>query len=211
MTAPPTARVWVVDLDDPGAPAEASLRDEVSESDWSRAVSISTELGRRRWLLARFATRALVAAALGQPARGVEFVRTAEGKPEVRGGSPRFSVSHSAGLAVIAVSAYAAVGVDVERRRAGLREEAILARVVGARAVSRWAQSPEGERTGVFFDEWVRFEACVKCRGSTLAGSFGADVATGLWVSRVDVGPGYAAAVASADAAPLENVRFAWD
>lgn len=208
MTAPTPAGLWVVDLDDRAAPDGDDLARGLSDEDLARGAALATELARRRWLLTRYATRALLGAALGVAPGAVALERAASGKPFVAGG-PCFNVAHSGHRALVAVSAAGEVGVDVEHVRTGLREEAILARVVGAGAAARWSGAPEESRTALFFDEWVRFEAAVKCRGATLAGSFGADVAAGLVVERVDVGPGYAGAVAAEAAAPAA-ARYAW-
>jgi 4'-phosphopantetheinyl transferase len=203
------ADLWVVDLDDPAAPSGETLLAGVSSDEAGRAAAMATELAGRRWLRGRYATRAVLCAATGVGPRDVVFERTGAGKPFVDGG-PRFNVAHSGRLALVVVAARCEVGVDVEFVRPRLRERAILARVVGAAAERRWAGLAEDERTAAFFDEWVRFEAAVKCRGSTLAGSFGVDVAEGLTVARVDAGPGYAAAVALDGAGPPAPERFAW-
>lgn len=207
----PAARadLWVVDLDDAAAPSGEALLTGVIGAEAERAGSMATELAGRRWLRGRYATRAALCAAMGVAPRDVVFGRTEAGKPFVEGG-PRFNVAHSGRRALVVVAAQCEVGVDVEFVRPRLREAAILSRVVGEAAERRWASLPEDERTAAFFDEWVRFEAAVKCRGTTLAGSFGVDVAEGLTVARVDAGPGYAAAVALSAGAVPAPARFDW-
>lgn len=210
MSDPATrADLWVVDLDDPGAPSGEALVAGVSGAEAERAASMASELAGRRWLRGRFATRAVLCAAMGVGPLDVAFSRTGAGKPFVEGG-PRFNVAHSGRRALVVVAALCEVGVDVELVRPRLRERAILARVVGEAAERRWERLPEGERTAAFFDEWVRFEAAVKCRGATVAGSFGVDVAEDLTVALVDAGRGYAAAVALDGVPAPAPARFAW-
>ena len=81
----------------------------------------------------------------------------ARGKPYLPGG-PCFSLSHSASLAVLAVSS-APVGADVERV-GPLRREAVLARVLTAEE-RRWM----GEDEARFAFLWTRKEAALKWTG----------------------------------------------
>ncbi|HWJ42273.1 MAG TPA: hypothetical protein VNR67_02465, partial [Solirubrobacterales bacterium] len=100
-----------------------------------------------------------------------ELERGEHGKPRLR--EPRgieFSLSHSRGLAVVAVAARA-VGVDVE------------------------AIVPRRGRPAEFYEEWVRREATVKCLGVGLLSDL---PDRPVAVEGFDAGPGYAAAVALA-------------
>lgn len=200
--------VWIVDLDAISAPDLASLESAVATEEAHRAQAFTRERDGLRWLRARRATREILAEQRGVGPRGITFTLSAGGKPAIAGG-PHFNVAHSSAVALVAVGTRE-VGVDVERVRTGLREEQILGRVLGDAAVGRWTRTAPDSRTGVFFDEWVRFEAAVKCRGATIAASFGANVAEGLRVSTVDVGPDYAAAVATAGGAAPTTRRFDW-
>jgi 4'-phosphopantetheinyl transferase len=118
------------------------------------------------------------------------------GKPELDGGGPpRFNLSHSGGLALVAVSAEREVGVDVERivpRRDFL---ALAARALGPEAVAALEATEGEERAGAFYDLWVRHEARLKCGGSGLAGP---EPQGPVAVSGLTVGDGYAAALAVA-------------
>ena len=81
-----------------------------------------------------------------------------------------FNVSHSAGVALIAVAHERAIGVDVER----LREiEALeIARRFFSQAEIDAVQSVSGaERQRVFFSCWTRKESVLKACGAGLAAS----------------------------------------
>jgi phosphopantetheinyl transferase len=79
----------------------------------------------------------------------------------------RFNLSHSAGLALIAITTMREVGIDVERTRP--------------------------ERPDAYYRDWVRREAVAKCSGSGLGGPLPDEA---LWVSDLDPGPGWTAALA---------------
>ena len=148
----------------------------------------------------REAARAALGGLLGDylgTAEPPALATDAEGKPRLAAepGRLSFNLSHSDDLALVAVAPGAVpVGVDVERLK-GRRDLARLA--------ARWlppedagaiaAAGAGAEREVAFYAAWTRHEARVKCTGVGLAGPApGPEVrAYGL-----EVGPGYAAAVA---------------
>ena len=79
-----------------------------------------------------------------------------------------FNLSHSHGLAVIAVGAGREVGIDVELLRPEFAGEDIAKRYFSAREVRELAQLPVGSRTEGFFRCWTRKEAYIKARGEGL-------------------------------------------
>ncbi len=117
------------------------------------------------------------------------------GKPPVDG--LEASLAHSGHRVVLAWRERGAVGVDVEQVRPEVAPE--LADQVFA----------PGEGRTDLFGTWARKEAVLKLRGVGLA-----EPMTGLraddprhHVSVLDLGAGYAAAVAAHDAAPVRLVR----
>ena len=64
---------------------------------------------------ARRALRELLGAYLDAPPEAIALVAGPLGKPELADAALRFNLSHSAGLALVAVARDRAVGVDVER------------------------------------------------------------------------------------------------
>ncbi|MDR0916909.1 MAG: 4'-phosphopantetheinyl transferase superfamily protein [Oscillospiraceae bacterium] len=77
-----------------------------------------------------------------------------------------FNLSHTAGLAVCAVSATCDVGADVERvRRTNIK---VAERYFGADERRRIELLPQSERDGAFFELWTRYEAAFKCGGSSM-------------------------------------------
>jgi 4'-phosphopantetheinyl transferase len=126
------------------------------------------------------------------------------GKPylaEPAGHDLRFNLSHTRGLAVIALAPGREVGVDVEAVRPGRRAQAIADRwFTDAEADAiRSAEDPDA----VFFRLWARKEAYLKATAEGFRGGLGSFEALtpelpGWEFHDVDAGPGYAAALALA-------------
>jgi 4'-phosphopantetheinyl transferase len=177
--------VWRADLGDPG-PREV------------RAA------GRRvlRLVLARY-----LEDSAGTPE--VELVTGVNGKPALAGPRPplRFNLSHSDGMALVAVAGEREVGVDVERADPG-RDVVRLAEVgLDAEAAAAVRSAPPGARAAAFYAAWVRREAVVKCFGVGL----GATVPSRpVSVTELDAPDGYAAALAVDCPAALPVRQFAW-
>src|SRR5262249_55611337 len=111
--------------------------------------------------------------ALGQylqiEAGEVRFRITAEGKPELLGNyDVRFNLSHSEGVAVLAVTRNRLVGIDVERIRQDVEEFELADRFFAA-SESEWFRShPASEHIPAFFTCWTAKEAYLKARGEGL-------------------------------------------
>jgi hypothetical protein len=105
-----------------------------------------------------------------------------------------FNLSHSGGLALVAIAPRGIeVGVDVERLRPRRDLVRLAARWLPAVDADAVAGAAEAERERVFYAAWTRHEARVKCSGEGLDGPApGAEVVA--WELPID--EGYAAAVA---------------
>lgn len=117
------------------------------------------------------------------------------GKPRLRRRHGlEFSLSHSEGLALVAV-AKRPVGVDVEaiRPRRGLR--ALAERALPAADVAAFAAAPAAEQPAIFYGAWVRLEARLKCLGTGLGEPVGS---TAIAARNLELASEYAAAVAIA-------------
>jgi 4'-phosphopantetheinyl transferase len=193
--------IWRAALDEEGWPDSRQLPLE----ERHRAEAFLRREAGRRWVAARWALRQTLARYTGRPATEIELEVADEGKPRLRDGSAglEFSLTHSAGLALVAVTERRQVGIDVEmiaprENVVALAERALL--VEDAAAVS--SASPS-QQLDAFYTAWVRHEARVKCLG----GGLGAPAsAAEVSVEPIDVGPGYAAAVAVAgsEVGPLD-------
>jgi 4'-phosphopantetheinyl transferase len=193
--------IWRAALDEDGWPGAEELPPEERQ----RAEGFLRNGAARRWVAARWALRRTLAAYLDRPAGEIALVADERGKPQLRdesGGGLQFNLSHSGGLALIAVTGRRAVGVDVEaiaprQNLADLAERSLPAE----EAATVRAAGPD-RQLDAFYAAWVRHEAQLKCLGTGL-GSSGPPA--GAATAAVDVCPGYAAAVAvlGSDIGPL--------
>jgi len=167
-----------------------------------RAGRMRDERRRGQFLSSRAWLRVILGRYLGVDAESVRFTSTDRGKPSiVEGGDLCFSLSRSAGVALIAVTAGRTVGVDIERVR-GLDHDGLAGRFFSPAETASLRRMPEADRREAFFGLWVRKEAVVKASGAGIGDGLdhfdvrGTRVA-GRWsVATLDAGPGFAAAVA---------------
>ncbi len=103
------------------------------------------------------------------------------GKPRLRhADAPSFNLSHTRGLALVALSAGCAVGIDVERLRPLTDADALAQRfLTPSEAFAVSAVTPAG-RDAAFLQTWTRKEAVLKASGHGLA----------IDTRHIEVGPG---------------------
>lgn len=157
--------LWWLALDLSAARLTA-LAATLSSDERSRAAAFAFEGNRRRFIARRGQVRELLSSYLGLAAGELEFHYGTWGKPEIAG-EPRlqFNVSHSDELALVALTARYAVGVDVERVR-HLPDAARLARRFFTPAEVRvLGRVPDYRLVGC----WVRKEAYIKATGRGLS------------------------------------------
>lgn len=166
--------LWLVDLDKAGAALEAieAATPRLSPSCNARFAAMADEAARRARRRAHIALRILLERRLGPAVRGVPFVASASGKPSLATGDGSidgvsFSLSHTKGLALIAVGGTGPLGVDLERTRPVRMPDARRA-PIEQEAVALAAGAPLADRTrdARFLSAWVRIEAVAKARGT---------------------------------------------
>jgi 4'-phosphopantetheinyl transferase len=172
MTASqPRAELWLVDLAASG-PALASIERKtprLGAAERARAEEPADPRQRNERLAAHVALRVLIERVAGRAIRGRTLVRGPAGKPHLAGGGAELSLSHTAGFALIGVSATLAIGVDLERTRplgfSPRRRDEIAASGTGLGG----RPLPEADGEQAVLQAWVRIEAFSKARGATLA------------------------------------------
>ncbi|HET6617507.1 MAG TPA: 4'-phosphopantetheinyl transferase superfamily protein [Gemmatimonadota bacterium] len=180
------------------------------------------------------ALRSILAAYLDADPRETRFTTDPGGKPRLdRGWSSvplSFNLTHSRGRALVAVASGREVGVDVERLRRDLPMDRLAARFFSPREIAALRATSDTVRPAAFFACWTRKEAFVKATGAGIfrqplqsfvvsvepgAGPVPLEIPghadeAGRWrIESLDVGPGYAAAVAVEG--PFRVRRFRWD
>lgn len=162
--------VWRFRLDGPPRrDADGTLTDE----ELTRARDMTAPAAAASFVASQIAVREVLSALTGTPARTIEIVRGAHGKPMLGEGARvlEFNVSHSGDWGLLAV-AHMDVGVDVEQvrpRRIDPRfEERFL--TPAERELLRARRGTDGD--AAFFVVWSRKEAYLKAAGFGLAAPF---------------------------------------
>jgi hypothetical protein len=146
------------------------------------------------------AARRLLAGCLGEPASAIRFRATPAGKPalaDARHAHLRFSFAHSGAHTLLAVRLRYDVGVDLERIRAGVDADAVVATTFPPSWRVAWRTGRPGDRRAAFFGAWVRFEALAKASGRGIACDDPLAESSGFTCRALPTLPGFAAAVAS--------------
>jgi 4'-phosphopantetheinyl transferase len=163
--------LWLVNLKRaaPALQAQERAQPRLSPDDRTRVMQIADPRERRHRLAAYVALRVALERVVGREMRGAAFVRARSGKPRLAAGQPTFSLSHTAGFALIGVARRGEIGVDVERARA-VRVSTHRRRLIVA-AAAGLSGTPLGEESAdaAFLQAWSRLEAFAKARGSGLA------------------------------------------
>jgi 4'-phosphopantetheinyl transferase len=228
-TAPPVSlsletgeiHVWHLALEQPAHVLER-FRETLDSDEMDRANRFHFEKHRRHFLAGRGFLRELVARYLGTEPAALRFTYGAYGKPALAG--LRFNMSHSHEVALLAVASEAELGVDVEHIRADFASEDIARRFFSRAEVNVFNALPSEEQVAAFFRCWTRKEAYIKAIGKGLSqplDKFDVTLAPGetpallradeddasrWWFTDIDVGAGYAGALAVER--PVRQVRF---
>ncbi len=225
--APGEVHVWRVELDC-AATAVGVLRATLSTEEKQRAARFRSLELRERWTVARGALRYILATYARCDPGALVFRAGPHGKPALAGPVEDipFNLSHSGGLALVAIAEAGRVGIDAETVRSEIEVEDLSRRFFApAETAEILAISPDA-RLAAFFACWTRKEAFVKALGGGLSvplDRFQVTVRTDqparlVWVegeesdrwSLLDVSePGVAAALVVEGPAPvLQRVNF---
>jgi len=138
-----------------------------------RAGRFFFERDRSAFIVTRGVLRTLLGRYLGCPPDRLQFRHGPAGKPALTepfgGDALGFNVSHSHGLALLAMARGREVGVDVEKIRPGLATEDIATRFFAPREVAMLRAVPMPLRASAFFTCWTRKEAYIKATGKGLS------------------------------------------
>ncbi|WP_173265922.1 4'-phosphopantetheinyl transferase family protein [Streptomyces pacificus] len=140
-------------------------------ADRERMARLRYRTDQDAFALSRAVLRRCLGALTGEAPAELRFTRRDNGKPEVAGAGQgsglAFSLSHTAGLTLLAVTWGGPVGIDVERVRQ-VAAARIAARYFPADEAAAVAARSGHEAWDRFFRLWVRKEACVKVWGGRL-------------------------------------------
>ena len=144
----------------------------LSDGERRRAARFRFDDDRSRFITRRGLLRVVLAQYLEcDPAR-IAFELNAFGKPTLTNRGRlrlQFNASHSAGVALVAVTVDRAVGIDLERHRADVDYLGVAASFFSRDEVETLRRADKPMRRSMFFTLWSCKEAWVKARGLGLS------------------------------------------
>lgn len=168
--------IWCVDVAG-AASAEQRLSSTLDDEERGRASRFARPADAARYRIAHGALRTILSRRIGIAPHRIRFARGEHGKPCLRDGGPRFSLSHSGTLALVAVSEDREVGVDVEVVRPIPDAAALARRFFSPEEAQTIASQPRRRRDLQFMRSWTALEAIVKAQGTGLAAAFDEHIA----------------------------------
>ncbi|MDE3092051.1 MAG: 4'-phosphopantetheinyl transferase superfamily protein, partial [Chloroflexota bacterium] len=185
--------VWRASLDLPAIDLR-QLQQTLTEDESNRAARFYFQKDREHYIACRGLLRVILSRYLDVAPGEIRFCYGHYGKPELASSMRRqdlsFNVSHSHGLALVAIAAERKIGVDIEYIRLGVEIESIAERFFAPneKAVIRTLTGYQQRET--FYNCWTRKEAFLKACGDGMT--------CPLDQFEVSVAPGVPAALISA-------------
>lgn len=169
---PTTVEVWSVSLD-PEPADMARWAASLSDEEKARAQAMRFAEHRSRFIVAHGALRVILASYLGREPVDLRFAVDPGGKPRLRleGGEIdlRYSLSHSHGLGLVAVTTGGEVGVDIERVDSRIEVLKLARHYFAPEETADLEVLPPPARVGAFFRYWTLKEAFIKAIGTGLS------------------------------------------
>ncbi|MCG8583694.1 MAG: 4'-phosphopantetheinyl transferase superfamily protein [Pirellulales bacterium] len=139
----------------------------LSRDERGRAERFRHDVHRDRFIAGRAMMRGVLANYVDADPGDIEFEYLAHGKPRFAGAAEgvEFNLSHSGDVALLAVNAGAAIGVDVERIRELRDMHGLANRFFAPSEAVQIENEREDRRIESFFRCWTRKEAYVKAIG----------------------------------------------
>lgn len=169
---PREVHVWRIGLSQPGGVIQR-YRKLLAADEIERADRFYFDRDRNRFTVARGVLRQLLGTYLNLDPREIGFVYGPQGKPDLaepqNSSGIRFNLSHSGEIALLAVSLYRDLGVDVEQVRADFATGEIATRFFSPEECLKLEAVPVHQSADTFFNCWTRKEAYIKARGGGLS------------------------------------------
>lgn len=172
---PQAVHVWFCELSR-HVECQTAFVAELSDEERARAARFAFERDRQRFILSHGLLRRVLSRYMPITAQAIQFGTGEHGKPTLSGPAGpsddlRFSLSHSAEYALIAVARGREVGVDVEVRKANLDCLKLAERFFAPAEAQAMATLHGDAQQRLFYRLWTAKEAYLKGRGVGL--SFG--------------------------------------
>jgi 4'-phosphopantetheinyl transferase len=141
----------------------------LSPDELLRARRFHFDDDRSRYVRGRAFLRVMLGQACGQPPAGLVFGTGAQGKPFLPDTDLAFNLSHSRGLAVLAISRMTPVGIDLEFIDRGADVAGLAQTCLTPAEAETLAALPEAARRARFFAFWTAKEARMKLTGEGMS------------------------------------------
>ncbi len=170
--SPQLVHVWRAPLDD--SPERASrFRRYLSDAERTKADRCRTPHPQYQFVITRSILRILLSQYLGVLPTHIQFNTQPQGKPILVKPSSipiQFNVSHTRGMALIALTLQYAIGIDVEGIDRKIQASDIAKRYFSAQESAYLASLSPPERLHQFFSHWTCKEAYLKMGGEGITG-----------------------------------------
>jgi 4'-phosphopantetheinyl transferase len=184
---PGEAHVWMIAGEQSDPAQHFAILDS---NELARVARFQFEPHRREYIAAHWLLRVALSHYDGRPPAAWRFIAEPDGRPLIAGEASkptglRFSLSHAAGRALVAITRERAIGVDLEGEANLSRMAEIAARSLTPRELTQWKQEPGADAAARFaLRRWTLKEAYAKGRGLGLKldfSRFGFSDAGGAW------------------------------
>ena len=167
---PGEVHLWRIELDC-AATSVAVLKATLSAEELERAARFRSRELCDRWTVARGALRCILAAYSRSEPSSLVLRAGPQGKPELAWptGNLSFNLSHTCGLALLAIAESGRVGVDAETVRPGIEVADLSRRFFAPAEADEILALPSEAQLAAFFTCWTRKEAFVKALGTGLS------------------------------------------
>ena len=160
--------IWAIPLDlNPAAVEE--FHATLAPAERERAARFHFSRDRDRFVVGRGALRHILGRCLQTAPTKLRFTYGPHGKPSLEHGAEesglQFNLAHSDGLALLAVTRAAQIGVDLERVRPLKDADGLVTRFFFPREITTFQSLPEDQKPAAFFNLWTRKEAWLKAIG----------------------------------------------
>ena len=163
--------VWRISLDLPSSEI-AGLREILAPDEIKRADRFYFPIHRSRFIVGRGTLRTILAAYLQTIPERLLFAYNEYDRPSLAGeyaDALRFNLSHSGGEALLAVTHYREVGVDIEEYDPKKGDEAVAENYFSPSEVACFRAVPAPLKPRAFLNCWTRKESYIKAQGMGLS------------------------------------------
>jgi len=166
-----TVAVWRINMSLIQSESFAKMRTCLSDREKQRLEKFSHANAAQQYLISRYATRNIIAHYLKCKTTEFDFEYNRYGKPSINAANHtlsrlHFNLSHSGDTILLALSAAAEVGIDVEHDRTRCDVLKLAQRFFHPLEFQQLIQLPKAQQRHGFYDVWTRKEAFVKAIGT---------------------------------------------